>query len=67
MFKKKKKNPLKIILIVLGVIALGVAVYFLPPVHDRLVTPGQRMVEPIKEALEYYLGYNVAVPQMMRK
>lgn len=36
MFKKKKKNPLKIILIVLGVIALGVIVYFLPPVHDRL-------------------------------
>jgi hypothetical protein len=32
--------------------------------HHVSVTPGQRLVEPIKEALEYYLGFNVALPQV---
>lgn len=36
MFKKKKNRALKIVLIVLAGIALLVAVYFIPPVHDRL-------------------------------
>jgi len=30
--------------------------------HHVSVTPGERMVAPVKEALEYYLGYNVNVP-----
>jgi L-fucose isomerase-like protein len=30
--------------------------------HHVSVTPGQRMVEPLRESLEYYLGFNVAVP-----
>ena len=34
--------------------------------HHVSVTPGERMVAPIKEALEYYLGYNVAVPQNLK-
>ncbi|MFH1614459.1 MAG: hypothetical protein ABIG61_05180 [Planctomycetota bacterium] len=33
--------------------------------HHVSITPGSRLVEPIKEALEYYLGYNVAIPQRM--
>jgi len=31
--------------------------------HHVSVTPGSELVAPLKEALEYYLGYNVAVPQ----
>ncbi len=31
--------------------------------HHVSITPGSRLVEPVKEALEYYLGYNVTVPQ----
>ena len=31
--------------------------------HHVSVTPGERMVAPLKEALEYYLGFNVSVPQ----
>jgi L-fucose isomerase-like protein len=30
--------------------------------HHVSVTPGERLVMPIQEALEYYLGYNVDVP-----
>ena len=30
--------------------------------HHVSITPGERMVEPVKEALEYYLGCNVRVP-----
>lgn len=30
--------------------------------HHVSITPGERLVEPVKEALEYYLGYNVDVP-----
>jgi len=30
--------------------------------HHVSVTPSERLVEPVKEALEYYLGYNVSVP-----
>ena len=30
--------------------------------HHVSITPGERMIEPIKEALAYYLGYTVAVP-----
>ena len=30
--------------------------------HHVSVTPTERLVEPVKEALEYYLGYNVTVP-----
>ena len=30
--------------------------------HHVSVTPGQRLVAPIKEAFEYYLGYNVDIP-----
>lgn len=33
--------------------------------HHVSVTPGQRMVAPMKEALEHYLGYNVSIPQRM--
>jgi L-fucose isomerase-like protein len=32
--------------------------------HHMSVTPGKRMVGPIKEALDYYLGYNVSIPQI---
>ena len=35
--------------------------------HHLSVTPGERMVAPLKEALEYYLGYNVAIPQIARE
>lgn len=31
--------------------------------HHVSVTPGENLVAPVKEALEYYLGYNVSVPQ----
>ena len=31
--------------------------------HHVSITPGERLVQPIKEALEYYLGYNVETPQ----
>ena len=31
--------------------------------HHVSVTPGTRLVLPLKEALEYYLGYQVALPQ----
>jgi L-fucose isomerase-like protein len=31
--------------------------------HHVSVTPGRRLIEPLKEALEYYLGFNVALPQ----
>ena len=31
--------------------------------HHVSVTPGQNLVSPITEALEYYLGYNVSLPQ----
>ena len=30
--------------------------------HHVSVTPGERLVAPVKEALKYYLGYNVDVP-----
>lgn len=33
--------------------------------HHVSITPGNRMVSPLKEALEYYLGYNVSIPQKM--
>lgn len=31
--------------------------------HHVSIVPGERLVEPIKEALESYLGYNVSIPQ----
>lgn len=31
--------------------------------HHMSITSGERMIGPIKEALRYYLGYNVSVPQ----
>ena len=31
--------------------------------HHVSVTSGERLVEPVREALEYYLGYNVQIPQ----
>jgi L-fucose isomerase-like protein len=33
--------------------------------HHVSITPGERMAAPIREALEYYLEYNVAEPQKM--
>lgn len=35
--------------------------------HHVSVTPGERMVAPLKEALEYYLGYDVSAPQTMNR
>lgn len=32
--------------------------------HHVSVTPGERIVAPVHEALEYYLGYKVVIPQM---
>ncbi len=32
--------------------------------HHVSVSPGERMVQPIYEALKYYLGYNVSLPQV---
>ena len=32
--------------------------------HHVSITPGERLVEPIREALEYYLEYNVKTPQI---
>jgi len=32
--------------------------------HHVSVTPGRNLVEPVKEALEYYLGYQVSLPQV---
>lgn len=33
--------------------------------HHVSITPGERLVAPVKEALEYYLGFNVDIPQNM--
>ncbi len=32
--------------------------------HHVSITPGERIVAPMREALEYYLGYSVSIPQM---
>jgi L-fucose isomerase-like protein len=34
--------------------------------HHVGITPGERLVAPIKEAMEYYLGYNVSLPQQLK-
>ena len=31
--------------------------------HHVSVTPGQNLLSPVAEALEYYLGHNVSLPQ----
>ncbi len=33
--------------------------------HHVSISPGKRVVGPVREALEHYLGYNVSVPQQL--